>query len=368
MTLRLGPPADADADARWSVEDTARKRVVRVPPLGVYALLRAMAGATHDEIARGLRDECGATNAEAVIASLESAGLVGDDAASYSWVVETGAKWERHGWREAFHFHLLNYDYRFLDFTAAAGPQAAQARMEDYYASEPELPRHKRYVDSLSWRPLPRPDESSVPEPLRLPAATSRTVSDEPLLSRLSRLLALAIGKIGERPLPQPEANPVMLRTSPSGGSRHPTEAYLVAIEVAGLAPGWYHCTTREPGLDLIRAGLDEAELHRFFIGAVGRAPFRPAAIIVLTTLFERNMFRYREPRTFRSVHLDAGHLAGTLEALAASVGLESFAHFGADDVAIEEHLGLDGLHEGVVLTLALSRIEPGDSHATPAK
>lgn len=72
-----------------------------------------------------------------------------------------------------------------------------------------------------------------------------------------------------------------------------------------------------------------------------------PRAVFVLTTHFQRNMYRYREPRTFRTLYLDAGHLGGLIESLCEAQGLVAHGHQGfhdsfvgglvkADDLAVE--------------------------------
>src|SRR5262249_24654762 len=57
----------------------------------------------------------------------------------------------------------------------------------------------------------------------------------------------------------------VMLRSSPSGGARHPTEAYLLVREIAGVAPGAYYYAPAEHTLVRLRrrrfSGADFARL-----------------------------------------------------------------------------------------------------------
>lgn len=87
----------------------------------------------------------------------------------------------------------------------------------------------------------------------------------------------------------------------------------------------------------------------------LSRCPFAPAAIIGIFTVFERNMYRYREPRTYRSVHLDAGHILGTVELLSRELGFRHFVQYGADEMAWLRCLGLDPLTCGFQASVALS-------------
>jgi hypothetical protein len=50
-------------------------------------------------------------------------------------------------------------------------------------------------------------------------------------------------------------------------------------------------------------------------------------------------MYRYREPRTFRTVFTDAGHLLGTFEMVASALGVRSFVHHALNDMEIERML-----------------------------
>src|SRR5690606_37579204 len=124
------------------------------------------------------------------------------------------------------------------------------------------------------------------------------------------RLLSLAFGRTGAIPIPWAPSHPLYLKTSPSLGARHPIEAYVAPLDVPGLRPGWYHVCVADERLDMIsEAGPgDVEELQRLF--PTFAEPVR--AIIVLTAYFDRSMFQYREPQTFRSLHLDAGHLCAS--------------------------------------------------------
>ena len=66
-------------------------------------------------------------------------------------------------------------------------------------------------------------------------------------------------------------------------------------------------------------------------------------------------MYRYREPRTFRTVHMDAGHIAATIRLTARSMGLVGGILVCDNATEIEAALGLDGMSEGYMLTVALA-------------
>jgi hypothetical protein len=116
------------------------------------------------------------------------------------------------------------------------------------------------------------------------------------------------------------------------------------------------------PQLSLIsEAAFDDTELRRLFPLGYGRAPFDVKCLVAITSVFDRNMYRYREPRTFRTVHMDVGHLATTLGVAAAGHHVMSHVAYADDEEAIERSLGLDGLEEGYMLTVSLG-LPKGDA------
>jgi SagB-type dehydrogenase family enzyme len=258
----------------------------------------------------------------------------------------TRREWASWGWPEAVEYHLTTYDYPFMEM----GDGTDRKRMDTYSSAEVDRDRQKSYVDA-ERRQLPSPHERLAPVPM---VALHRRIDKQPLnFEVLASMLTLTFAEI-ERIKPKWSDAPLIRRTSPSGGARHPTEAYVVAECVPGLMPGWYHVKSSPPELERIRDSVDSVQLRALFPGVYHRAPFMVRAVVILTSVFERNMYRYREPRTYRSIHMDAGHLSGTLEMLAASMGIDHFVQYAADEEAVDSALGTHFLEEGFQLCIAL--------------
>src|SRR5262249_12062179 len=71
----------------------------------------------------------------------------------------------------------------------------------------------------------------------------------------------------------------VPLKTSPSGGARHPIEVYVAARSVCGLSPGFYHYASERHELDRLDGDLppfDELLPTQWW--------YREAAAVVLLT------------------------------------------------------------------------------------
>jgi SagB-type dehydrogenase family enzyme len=145
----------------------------------------------------------------------------------------------------------------------------------------------------------------------------------------------------------QSEYGPLPLKTSPSGGARHPIEVYLVALRVAGLKAGLYHYDPRGHALGLISHGASAKKARAY----CADQPYvsGAAALFIMTAVFERTMWKYRHPRAYRVVLLDAGHLGQTFCLTATRMGLAAFTTAALKDTLIERDLGIDGICESVV-------------------
>lgn len=140
-------------------------------------------------------------------------------------------------------------------------------------------------------------------------------------------------------------------KTSPSGGALHPIEAYPLVLNVAGVPNGIYHYNVRRHGLDLIQP-LSQAEAEGLAESfTLGQSYFRSAHVLfILTARWYRNFWKYRKaPKSYRVIHVDAGHLSQTLYLLATDLGLGAFYTGAINDMNIEDALGIDGLEEGVI-------------------
>ncbi|MGH7723474.1 MAG: SagB/ThcOx family dehydrogenase [Candidatus Dormibacteria bacterium] len=160
----------------------------------------------------------------------------------------------------------------------------------------------------------------------------------------LGRLLWLAFGQTGSRRLPVTGHHP--RRTSPSGGSRHPTEAYVLVFNVAGVRPGGYHYSVPHHALDEVVPGDPADFFNSDVVMLKGRIAFAPRVAIVLTSVVERSMFRYRDSRSYRVLYLDVGHLLQNLAYLAAAAGRPSYRGYAMRVSAVARYFRLEPLTE----------------------
>jgi SagB-type dehydrogenase family enzyme len=137
------------------------------------------------------------------------------------------------------------------------------------------------------------------------------------------------------------------LKTSPSGGARHPEEVYVIALRVEGLARGTYHYLPDQHCLERIQDDVSGARSVEFCGGQnwVGDA----AALFVMTAVFARTMWKYPFSRAYRVVLAEAGHLCQTFCLVACSLGLGPFSTMALSDSLLEAHLGINGFNEAVL-------------------
>ncbi len=133
-------------------------------------------------------------------------------------------------------------------------------------------------------------------------------------------------------------------KSSPSGGSRHPIECYLIAWNVEGLARGVYHYNVRDDVVELLKAGdFRDAAVEI----ASGHEWVRDAAFLcVMTAVADRTFWKYRSSKAYAIFLLDAGHLGQTFLLLAAAHGLGGFTTAAIQHTRAEKLIRLDGVTE----------------------
>ena len=257
-------------------------------------------------------------------------------------------RWACHGWREAADYYLATHDYPFIDYSSRVSFEVDAARMRAYITEQPDLDRSKAYPPD-DWT---LPPTTATPDALQqLPSSLAAVLSGAPASAQLARealetLMSVTFGQLRSRSSNAEGRAPSVRRTSPSGGSRHPAEGYLVTAGTPGLADGAYHFSTRGYHLQRLTGPVPIA---RLLDQPDDEDAATPSALILLTSMFERNMYRYREPRTFRTLLLDAGHLVATLDLTAAALGLQAVRRYDTRHDAVERLLGLDPLAEGSI-------------------
>lgn len=124
-------------------------------------------------------------------------------------------------------------------------------------------------------------------------------------LDTLALLLELALGLSAWK---QSGPDRWAVRCNPSSGNLHPTEAYLLCVQVPGIGDGVYHYDSRAHALEQRCRSAPPAH------------EAGPAVHIALSSIHWREAWKYGE-RAFRYCQLDCGHAIGALRYAAAALG-----------------------------------------------
>lgn len=291
---------------------------------------------------------CDLQRARSSLDELLEAGLLDTEAADPEddpTHIASRASWFSLGWSLPFYYHWHSNMLPKFDYSASAGVRDRE-RMREYYAHE-KPPDSYKTVEA----------ERIALTPYRLASEQLRPVDAERDRQRLtfaefSWFVYLAYGQTGWRTFPVSGRH--VTKTSPSGGSRHPTEVYAIVLDVEGVPPGLYHYNVQAHGLEVLEYG----DLTDFVFGSLLLPAIRPEftcrSIFVYATIFERSMFRYRESRSYRVVHHDIGHMMCTSRLLARELSRAVFHSYSLREHAVESKLGIDGLRESAMAFTAV--------------
>lgn len=318
------------------VRNCATREISSVLP-GELALLSAL---THwrslDEIAEQF-GEVSRRDLRASIRGLLSRGLIGSSDRPPVEAESQLVAWR--DWNPAatlFHFETKDVDY--------IGWRQADQELARLMVTRPPPAPLKRVTGRR--RELPAyPRRGALPSILLARRSWRRFGRTKITLAQLATLLGLTWGVQGWAHLGR--GMTFALKTSPSGGGCHSIEVYVAARQVRGLDPGLYHYCPDSHALTLLKRpwGLDR------MTKALGGQPWfaRASAVAFMTSVFPRVQWKYRSPRTYRVVLLEAGHFCQTFCLVATWLGLAPFCTAALADSLIEHDLGIDGVNESVL-------------------
>lgn len=237
-----------------------------------------------------------------------------------------------------FHFSTQEVTYTF-------DHQAVRSHFENKAIADPPPSPFKHYPNETQLLPPPTTLKGDFLEVLKRRRTCREFQRRSISTDQLSALLKWTFGK--QRYYNNSRLDRRIIRTSPSGGARHPIEAYVVVQRVRGLRSGIYHYSVEHHGLTLLRKGKVPKLGQRLFSGQMW---VEDAAIVVfLTAVLPRSMWKYDHSRAYRVVLLDAGHIGQTFHLVSTALELGVFTTAALCDRAVETELGIDGVNEVIV-------------------
>jgi putative peptide maturation dehydrogenase len=296
------------------------------------------------------RADCEARHGAEPVARLLRAGLlIGDDAQDHAIATfrERDETLRSQHWRPlSAAAHVFS---RWGDMRVDKGMQFPSFEELVVSYGAPPGPAIERCADGQAIM-LPPPDRAPLDDTL-FKRYTGRNFDGAAALpmATAARLLQRAFGSQGQREM-APDAF-VLKKLSPSAGGLHPTEVYVMAQRVEGVAPGLYHYHPVRHALEPL-AAMDTAQTAELAMRMVADQDWFVDApmMIVLAARVERNFWKYRNhAKAYRALLLDAGHLSQTFYLLATEAGMPAFVTAAVNEVDIERAFGLDPLKDMVV-------------------
>jgi len=218
---------------------------------------------------------------------------------------------------------------------------AAEAILAYHQRTKHSLQRYAAGPETLDWDSQPNPFREYAEAPralLPLSADSIKTTFGEiysgtnvtPAAFSIESVGALLQLSMGLTAWKQYGPDRWALRANPSSGNLHPTEAYVLAENIDGLASGVHHYVSRDHSLE-----------QRCKIAGDGANKASSRLWIGLSSVHWREAWKYGE-RAFRYCQLDVGHALGALRYAAGALGwtIEMVEGLTARDVA--SLLGID--------------------------
>jgi len=141
-----------------------------------------------------------------------------------------------------------------------------------------------------------------------------------------------------------------MLRPFPTAGARSELETFVLSVDICGLEPGAYYYDALHHRLLMIRIWDEHQEriLRSVHAAAGGKLNRDPALVLLITAIFERLMWKYRD-LSLSLIYKDVGSFFQTLYLVATALNLAPCAIGSGDEAENSEWLGLDPLRESQV-------------------
>ena len=254
--------------------------------------------------------------------------------------------WLDWGWRDALDFHLSsrnlpfehgddigmsNQHSKLLEWEKESlnGESAVSPGPYKEYLNAPvvELETSSALINQMSFG-----------EVLVRRRTTRKFNQVEIKFKEFSELLLHTCGKVAE--IDSKGVGLQLLKTSPSGGARHPVEAYVVAFNVEGIDSGIYHYNCKNHSLEHLDSDPD-ASLIWEYVHRQGDLVNASMAVF-FTARWARHMWKYRYARSYRMVMFDVGHLVQTFILTATALGLRTFLTPAVSDHSIQKLLHID--------------------------
>jgi len=210
----------------------------------------------------------------------------------------------------------------------------------------------KRLGGVVAALPPPRRPNAAVWDVIEARRSRREFTPDPIEFAELATLLHAGYGVTHRLQSPDGSGS-LPLRAVPSGGALYPLEVYVAALRVDGLGAGLYHFDPFLGSLEIVRAELEPDDVAALSTYPEIVSPC--SALLLVAAVFGRTRFKYGL-RGYRFALLEAGHVGQNVVLAATALGLAAVPLGGFYDRPTDEFLGLDGVNESALYTIAVGR------------
>lgn len=262
--------------------------------------------------------------------------------------------WEQRGWFDALLFHLRTHDLDYDDVAPQAAENATHQIMNAYIKEQLPPSFCKQASGSVRVElPAPSawPEDQTVGDVLLRRRSGGRWTGSSLEPAVLSAVLHE--GNSDNRRLraevardchDRPEA---LLRSAYCA-----LETYVFVFDVEGYEPGFYLYDLMQHALTLLKPGLFREEMQKICIGQA--KPAGASAVLVISAVWERYMYRYRHPRAYRNLLINISELAHRYVLTATAFKLSNFITPALDDEFACRTMMLTAFEEAPMYVVAI--------------
>lgn len=207
-------------------------------------------------------------------------------------------------------YYRLTKDHPFLDMSSGAKARRNDADLMRHYLETEQAPSpYQVFPPDLIQQTYAIPHVSDL---------GINELRNDPTY-RFAYILGAAFGEMRHQhpftdPTTQYWQQELIGKAVPSGGSRHPSELFIQVHQSPSFPRGFYHFNVKANTLD--KFCTDQVEQEQ--MGTSSASPHLWRATLHICSAVQRAMYRYRDPRSFRAILIDIGHIDAQLATFAA--------------------------------------------------
>jgi SagB-type dehydrogenase family enzyme len=251
--------------------------------------------------------------------------------------------WRENGWEVARLFHEATAHASFLQGdTEGWQQQLQQCEMIGRTGESPPIVKTYQDKDIISLEE-PIKDNSDSFFKVLSGRRTCRKFSSDRRLNKSQLSTILHYAARAQSIVQDLNLGPHLLRTSPSGGARHPVDIYPQLFRVNGIPSGSFYYDPQRHTLTLL-GPTSEDLIYR--IGQQQSGCRNMPVAFLITARFARNLWKYRYPKSYIFTLFDVAHFVQTFILCCEAMRLKCFLTPALNVSMAQAHLDLTNIYD----------------------